>query len=190
MLAVGAFLSRHRSPTLTDKDTIVLADFDNRTGDSAFDDTLKQALATQLEQSPFLNILSDQRVNQQLHYMGRSTDERLTQGIAREVCQRAGSKAMLVGSITSLGSNYVIGLKAVNCQNGDSLGSEQVEADSREHVLQRLGQAASKMRRKLGESLASVERYDVAVEEATTASLEALKYFRFLPKSVIGVEAA
>jgi eukaryotic-like serine/threonine-protein kinase len=174
--ASGYFFLR-RAPKLTEKDTVVLADFDNRTGDPAFDDTLKQALATQLEQSPFLNIVSDQTVNRQLQYMGRSTDERLTQGIAREVCQRVGSKAMLVGSITNLGSNYVIGLKAVNCQSGDSLGSEQIEADSREHVLQKLGQAASKMREKLGESLASVQKYDVSVEEATTKSLEALKSF-------------
>jgi serine/threonine protein kinase/Tfp pilus assembly protein PilF len=176
---VGGILYYHSRSLkqLTERDTIVLADFTNTTGEAVFDAALKQALTTQLEQSPFLNVLSDQKINQQLRYMGRSTDERLTQDIAREVCQRSGSKAMLAGSISSLGSHYAIGLKAVNCQSGDSLGNEQVEADNREHVLRAVGEGATKLREKLGESLASIQKYDAPVEQATTPSLEALQIY-------------
>jgi tetratricopeptide (TPR) repeat protein len=163
--------------SLTEKDSIVLADFANTTGESVFDDTLKQALRVQLEQSPFLNVLSEQQVSQQLRYMGRPANDRLTQDVARELCQRAGSKAVLSGSISSLGSHYAIGLSAMNCQTGDSLGSQQVEADSREQVLKSLGQAASKLRETLGESLATIQKYDAPVEQATTGSLEALKAY-------------
>ena len=174
--AAGWFYWR-RANTLTEKDTIVLSDFTNTTGDNVFDDALKQGLAVGLDQSPFLNILSDDRVRQQLRYMGKPPDERLTPAIARDVCQRSGSRAMLVGSISPLGSHYVIGIRAVNCQNGDSLGSSQAEADSREHVLSALNQAQTQMRKKLGESLASIQKYDISVEEATTPSLEALQAY-------------
>src|SRR5207237_9174450 len=167
----GLFLRSRQSQTLTEKDSIVLADFANTTGETVFDDTLKQALRVQLEQSPFLHVLSDQQVNQQLRYMGRSANERLTQDVARDLCQRASSKAVLAGSIFSLGSHYAIGLNGTNCQSGDSLGSQQVEAESREQVLKSLGQA--KMRETLGESLATLQKYDAPVEQATTPSLEA-----------------
>jgi eukaryotic-like serine/threonine-protein kinase len=162
---------------LTEKDTIVLADFANTTAEAVFDDTLKQALRVQLEQSPFLHVLSDQQVKQQLRYMGHSADERLTQDLARDLCQRASSKALLAGSISGLGSHYAIGINAINCQTADSLGSEQVEAESHEQVLKALGQAATKMRERLGESLATIQKYDAPVEQATTPSLEALKAY-------------
>ncbi|HUI41603.1 MAG TPA: serine/threonine-protein kinase [Terriglobia bacterium] len=176
-LAAGAYLaSRHgQAGRLTEQDTIVLADFNNTTGEKVFDDTLKQALRVQLEQSPFLNALSDEHVSQELRYMGRPRDTRLSEDVAREVCLRTASKAMLLGSIATLGSHYVLNLNALNCQSGDSLASALVEADSREHVLQALGEAATKMRGKLGESLASIQEYDAPVEKATTASLEALQ---------------
>jgi eukaryotic-like serine/threonine-protein kinase len=171
------YLRSARTTKLTEKDTIVLADFVNTTDEEVFDDTLKQALRVQLDQSPFLNALSDEQVKEQLGYMGRSGKERLTQELAREICQRYNSKAVLGGSISSLGAHYAIGLNAINCQTGDPLGSEQVEADTREEVLKALGQAATKMRRKLGESLASVTKYDVPVKQATTPSLQALQAF-------------
>jgi eukaryotic-like serine/threonine-protein kinase len=163
--------------TLTEKDTIVVADFVNTTGEAVFDGTLKQALSSQLEQSPFLNILSDQKVREGLRYMGRSPDERLAQELARELCERVSAKAMLVGSISGLGSHYVIGLKAVNCHSGDSLGSETAEADSRENVLKALGQATTRIRSTLGESLASIQKYDKPIEQATTSSLEAMQAY-------------
>jgi serine/threonine protein kinase len=162
---------------LTEKDTIVLADFANSTAEAVFDDTLKQALRVQLEQSPFLHVLSDQQVKQQLRYMGHPANERLTQDLARDLCQRASSKALLAASISGLGSHYAIGINAINCQTGDSLGSEQVEAESHEQVLKALGQAATKMRERLGESLATIQKYDAPVEQATTPSLEALKAY-------------
>jgi serine/threonine protein kinase/Flp pilus assembly protein TadD len=162
---------------LTDKDTIVLANFDNRTGDPLFDDTLKQALAIQLEQSPFLNVLSDQRVNATLKLMNRQAGGRITKDVAQEICQRTNSKALLAGSIASLGSHYLIGLKAVNCRTGDSLGSKEGEAESREKVVKVLSDVANTLRGGLGESLASVEKYDKPLDEATTSSLEALQAF-------------
>jgi eukaryotic-like serine/threonine-protein kinase len=166
-----------RAVALTDRDTIVLSEFDNATGESIFNPTLKQALSAQLEQSPFLNILADQKVRETLGYMGRAADTPLAPEIAREVCERSGSKVMIRGSIAGMGSHYAIGLKAVNCRNGDSLGSEQVEADSREHVLGALDQAAARLRERLGESLASIQRYDTPVAKATTTSLEALQAY-------------
>ncbi len=172
----GEFIWQSRKARLTEKDTVVLADFANTTGDPVFDDTLKQGLRVQLEQSPYLNIVSDQKVNEELQLMGRPKDERLTQDTTREVCQRAGSKAFLIGTISRLGMHYVIGLKALNCQNGDGLASEQVEVDGREHVLRALGESATKIREKLGESLATIQKYDAPVE-ATTPSLEALKAY-------------
>ncbi|HYN15378.1 MAG TPA: protein kinase [Terriglobales bacterium] len=177
VIAVGAFFYTHRAPALTEKDTIVLADFDNRTGDPVFDDTLKQALAIHLEQSPFLNVLSDEKVNATLRLMGRQPGERLTPAVARDLCQRASSKAILAESIARLGSQYVVGLNAIHCSTGDSLAKEQVEAAGKEEVLKALGRAATAMRRKLGESLVSVQKYDTPLEEATTSSLEALKAF-------------
>jgi eukaryotic-like serine/threonine-protein kinase len=171
------FLFSRPSRALTEKDSIVLADFTNATGDTVFDDTLKLALAVHLEQSPFLNILSDQRVRETLRYMNRSADERVTKEIAREICERLGIKALLAGSISSLGSHYVIGLEAVNAQSGDTIGREQIEVGSKEQVLTTLGAAASRLREKLGESLSSIQKFDAPVEEATTSSFEALKAF-------------
>jgi len=173
----GLFWRSRHAAALTEKDTIVLADFTNTTGEAVFDDTLKQALRVQLEQSPFLNVLSDQKVGEELGLMGRAKDGRVTQDTARDLCQRTGSKAVLAGSISSLGSHYVVGLNALNCATGDTLGSAQVEADSRERVLKSLGDAASKLREKLGESLASVQKYDAPVEQASTSSLEALQAY-------------
>ena len=169
------FRSRLVTP-LTEKDTIVLADFDNSTGDTVFDGTLKQALSVELGQSPFLNILSDRKAGETLRLMGRSPTEHVTQEVAKELCVRTGSKAILEGSISSLGSQYVVVLEAVACNTGDTLAKEQTEANSKEGVLKALSIAASNLRTKLGESLASVQKFDVPVE-ATTASLEALKAF-------------
>ena len=168
------------SPTpakLTDKDTIILADFDNKTGDPVFDDTLKQGLAVELEQSPFLALVSDQRVNETLKLMGRPVGDRLTPAVTREVCQRTGSTAMLAGSIVEIGRQYVIGLKAVTCTTGDLLAETQEQAGAKEAVLKALDAAAVTIRGKLGESLSSVQKYATPVEEATTPSLEALKAF-------------
>ncbi len=167
----------HRVPALTEKDTIVLADFDNKTGDPVFDDTLKQGLAIQLEQSPFLDLISQGKVNQTLKLMGRSADAALTPEVAREVCQRTGSKAMLTGSIAQLGNQYVIGLKAVNCEKGDVLAEEQKQAAGKEAVLKALDAAAISLRSKLGESLSSVQKYATPLQEATTPSLEALQAY-------------
>ena len=164
-------------PALTDKDTVLLADFVNTTGDTVFDGTLKQALSVQLGQSPYLNIFPEDRVNQTLRFMGRNPGERVTRDIAREICQRQGLKAMILGSIASLGSHYVVTIEAVDSNQGDSLAREQVEAESKEQVLSALGKAASAIREKLGESLASVKKFDAPVEQATTSSLEALKAF-------------
>ena len=183
-LVVGGWLFfSHKAHALTDKDTIVLADFTNTTGDEVFDDTLKQALAVDLGQSPFLNILSETQVRQTLREMTRSPNERLTRDLAREVCQRAGSKAYLAGSIAALGTQYVIGLEALNCASGDVLAREQVTAAGKEQVLPALGQAASKLRNEVGESLSSVQKFDVPLEQATTNSLEALKAFTLGVKS-------
>src|SRR5499427_9260343 len=175
--ATGVFFYSHRAKALTEKDTIVLADFDNKTGDAVFDETLKQALAVDLGQSPFLNIVSDRKVMATLRLMGRQPDQPVTGEVAREVCQRVGGKAILAGSISALGSDYVIGLNAINCTTGDALVKQQVEAAGKEHVLKALGNTATDMRGKLGESLASVQKFDAPIEEATTTSLEALKAY-------------
>ena len=176
-LAVGGYFYLHRPPKLTDKDTIVLADFANGTGDAVFDDTLKTALNLSLRQSPFLNVLSDSAVAKTLQEMTRPASTKLTSEVTREVCQRAQSKAYITGSIATLGSEYVLGLKAVNCQSGDTLAQEQVTAAVKEKVLDALGEAASKLRGELGESLATVQKFDVPLEQATTPSLEALKAY-------------
>ena len=176
LLVAGGFYYRsHQSKPLTEKDTIVLADFANSTGDAIFDYTLKTALNVSLRQSPFLNVLSESEMAKTLQLMTRPASARFTPQVARELCQRAGSKAYITGSIGSLGSEYVLGLKAVNCQNGDTLAQEQVTVASKEKVLDALGEAASKLRGELGESLATVQKFDVHLPEATTSSLEALK---------------
>ncbi len=171
------YRSRIKPSRLTEKDTIVLADFANSTGDAVFDDTLKTALNVSLRQSPFLNVLPDSEVAKTLQLMTRPASTKLTPEVARELCQRAGSKAYIAGAIGSLGSEYVLGLKAVNCQSGDTLAQEQVTAASKEKVLDALGEAASKLRGELGESLATVQKFDVPLAQATTSSLEALKAF-------------
>jgi len=166
-----------RASALTEKDTVVLADFLNTTGDALFDSALRQSLTFDLEGSPFINILSEERVNEQLRYMGQPSNARLTPEVTRQVCQRSGSKAIIVGSISALGSHYLIGLEAIDCASGESLGREQEEADSREHITKALSKAASNMRRKLGESLASVQKFNKPAEDATTPSMEALVAF-------------
>jgi len=182
LVTVGLYLRpRSTAPAakampLTEKDTVVLADFDNTTGDAVFDGALKQALAVQLGQSPFLNILSDRKVEETLHLMGRNSNERITRDIARELCIRTGSKAIILGTVSNLGGQYVIGVDAVGCNSGDTLAKEQEEAASKQDVLKALSKAAVSLRGRLGESLASVQKFDVPVE-ATTTSLEALKAF-------------
>ena len=166
-----------KPPQLTDKDVIVIADFANTTGDPVFDTTLKEALAVDLEQSPFLNILSDRKLSETLKLMGRTTGERVTRDVGREVCIRTASKALLAGSIASMGSHYAIALKALNCRTGDFQAAAEAEAESREKILQALGQAAANLRGKLGESLASVQKFDKQLDEATTPSLEALQAY-------------
>ena len=178
LVAGGLYYRSHQqSNRLTDKDTIVLSDFDNKTGDPVFDDTLKQGLSVQLEQSPFLDLISERKVNETLKLMGRPAGDRLTPEVTHEVCQRTGSKAMLTGSIAGLGSQYVIGLKAVNCNTGDVLAEAQEQAAGKEAVLKALDAAAVSLRSKLGESLSSVQKYATPLEEATTPSLEALKAY-------------
>lgn len=170
------FLYFNRAEALTDKDTVLIADFVNTTGDPVFDGTLKQALSVQLAQSPFLNVFPEERLRETLAYMGKPQDERVTREIGREILQRQGLKAMLVGSISSLGSHYVITLEAI-AQNGESIAREQAEAESKEKVLTSLSSAASSLRQKLGESLSSIQKYGVAIDQATTSSLEALKAY-------------
>ncbi len=171
------FRSRQTAHRLTEKDTVVLAEFTNTTGDPVFDGTLRQGLSAQLEQSPFLSLLSDQRVAQTLALMAQPKDARLTRELAHEVCQRTASAASIEGSISSLGSQYVLGLKAVNCRSGDVLANEQATASGKEQVLKAVGEAATKIRQKLGESLASVQKYDAPAENVTTPSLEALQAY-------------
>ena len=170
------YLRRTPLPKLTEQDTVVLTDFNNKTGDTVFDDALKAALAVELGQSPFLNVLSDRKVSETLEMMGRPVNQRITPDVGRELCQRTGSKAVLGGEISSLGSHYLIELNAVECSTGDTLASQQAEAKSKEDVLTALCRASSGFRRKLGESLASVQKFEVPVE-ATTSSLEALKNY-------------
>jgi tetratricopeptide (TPR) repeat protein len=176
-LGSGAYLYLHRTAKLTDKDTIVIADFANTTGDPVFDDALKTALNISLRQSPFLNVLPDSEITKTLQLMTRPTNLKLTPELAREVCQRAGSKAYVVGSISNLGNEYVLGLKTASCEKGDAIAQQQVTATSKEKVLDALGDAASKLRRELGESLATVRKFDVPLAEATTSSLDALKAY-------------
>lgn len=174
-LAAASYRYLHRTSKLTVEDTLVLADFNNATGDPVFDDTLKQAISVQLAQSPFLDILSSAKTRATLKLMAKPLGTRLTPEVASELCQRAGGKAYISGSIASLGSQYVIGVEAVNCKTGDSLAQEQVTAENKEHVLKALDKAATKLREKLGESLSTVEKFDAPLDQATTPSLEALK---------------
>jgi tetratricopeptide (TPR) repeat protein len=167
----------HKAPALTEKDTIVLVDFDNKTGDKVFDDTLRTGLWAALEQSPFLNILSDRRIAQTMALMTQPKGAALTAELARQVCVRTGSAAILEGAIALLGNDYVVGVKAVNCQTGDEIAVEQFTVDNKGKILAALGKAASHIRQKLGESLASVQKYDVPLEDVTTPSLEALKAY-------------
>ena len=177
LIAAGLYLRSRSLKQLTEKDTIVLADFANTTGDTVFDETLKQALAADLDQSPFLNILPEQRVLETLRLMGRSPSERVSKEVASDLCQRRGSKAVLAGSIATLGTQYAIGLEATNCQNGDSLAREEVQANSKEDVLRALDKAATLLRKKLGESLSSIQKFDTPIEQVTTSSLDALKAY-------------
>ena len=177
IVAGGLYFSSQRSAKLTEKDSILLTDFVNTTGDGVFDGTLKQALATQLEQSPYLNILPESRIREALKLMGRPEDQRITSDVAHDICLREGAKAMLNGSIASLGTHYVISLAAVNAQTGDTIASEQAESESKEQVLKSLDKAATSIRGKLGESLPSVQKFATPLEQATTSSLEALQAY-------------
>ncbi|MGH9714321.1 MAG: tetratricopeptide repeat protein [Candidatus Acidiferrales bacterium] len=177
VITAVAFLNTRKVHALRDTDTLVLADFTNTTGDSVFDGALRQGLAAQLGQSPFLNILADQKVRKELKLMGRSRTDRLTPDVVRDLCLREGSKAYIEGSIASLGSQFVIGLEAINCQTGDSLAREQETAPSKERVLNALDKASARLREKLGESLSSVRKFDTPLAEATTSSLEALEAY-------------
>ncbi|MCC6395309.1 MAG: hypothetical protein IT167_32275 [Bryobacterales bacterium] len=181
MSAVTAWSLSHRDsasrPKLTEKDTIVLADFENKTGDPVFDDTLRQGLAVELQQSPFLSLIGDQQVRQTLALMGQPKDARLTPDVARQICERTGSAAVLEGSIESLGSEYVVGLQAKACSTGNILDQEQAQAARREDVLNSLSQIARKFRTRVGESLATVEQHSTPLAEATTSSLEALNAY-------------
>jgi tetratricopeptide (TPR) repeat protein len=178
LLIAGAFYYRSRQTrSLTDKDRIVLADFTNTTGDPVFDATLRQGLASQLEQTPFISLVSDSIIAHTLTLMSKPKDAPLTWELARDVGERLGAAAMIEGSISALGTEYVVSLKAVNCRDGNLLAQEQETATGKEHVLSALGQAATKMRKKLGESLASVQKYDALPEDITTSSLEALQAY-------------
>ncbi len=174
---VGLILYQRRGHAITEKDSILVTDFVNTTGDAVFDGTLKKALAVDLQQSPFLNVVPDQQVAKTLKFMGRPADQLVTSDIGREICQRNGIKAMLTGSIALVGSQYLVTLEAINASTGDSLGQEQQQASGKDAVLGTLGSAATKLREKLGESLASVQKFDTPLDQATTSSLEALKAF-------------
>jgi tetratricopeptide (TPR) repeat protein len=177
LVGAGLYYRSHQRKPLSDKDTIVVGDFDNKTGDAVFDDTLKTALSISLNQSPFLNVVSDNKVAATLKLMTRPVNTKLTPDIARELCLRAGSKAYIAGSIANLGNEYVLGLKAVDCQSGEPLAQEQVTANGKEKVLDATGDAAAKLRGQLGESLATAQKFDVPLREATTSSLEALQAY-------------
>ena len=180
-VGVSSYFAPRRPPAdtaaFTEEDSVLIADFDNTTGDEVFDGTLRQAMAVQLGQSPFVNVFPEERVRETLRYMGRSPDDRVTRDVAREVAQRQGVKALLAGSISSLGRHYVINLEAVNAATGETVVREQVEAESRERVLRRLGEAAARLRARLGESLGSIEKFAAPIEQATTPSLEAFKAY-------------
>jgi serine/threonine protein kinase/Flp pilus assembly protein TadD len=177
LVAGGLYFRTPRATPLTAKDTLVLADFVNATGDLVFDDTLKQALSSQLEQSPFLSLVTEERIEETLHLMGQPADARLTTQIAKELCQRTGSTAVIHGSMGQIGTQYILMLKAVDCLSGQSLASTEKRASDKNHVLDALGKAASEIRNKLGESLSTVRKFETPVEQATTPSLEALQAY-------------
>jgi serine/threonine protein kinase/Flp pilus assembly protein TadD len=183
-LAAVGYIYLHRPRRLTDKDTIVLADFVNTTGDAVFDDTLRQGLAVQLEQSPFLSLISDQQIQQTLRLMGQPPDKKLTPEVGRELCERTESAAVLEGSIAQIGSQYNLILKAVNCTTGESIASTEARANDKNHVLDALGNAAAEIRNKLGESLSTVQKFDTPLERATTPSLEALQAYSLGLKTI------
>ena len=185
LVAAGWLFFTHRARALNETDTIVLADFNNKTGDPVFDDTLQQGLSVQLQQSPFLSPISEQRIQQTLQFMGQPRGTKLTPEIARVLCTRTASKAYLTGSISNLGNQYVIGIEAVNCQTGDDLAQEQITAEGKEHVLKALGQAATHLREKLGESLKTVQKLDAPIDQATTPSLDALQAYSQGRKSIL-----
>jgi len=188
VLAIVAYIYFvSRRPVISEKDTIVITDFTNKTGDAVFDDALKQALIFDLEQSPRLNTISDRKVTSTLLLMGRSGEERVTGETARELCQRVGSKAMLVGTISALESEYLIGLQAINCVSGDVIVAEQSRATGRGKVLAALDQAASRMREKLGESLASIQKFSTPVDEVTTPQNTLLQKY-WLPATQAAIE--
>jgi serine/threonine protein kinase/tetratricopeptide (TPR) repeat protein len=189
-VAVCIYFYLHRAPKLTDKDTIVLSDFTNTTGDTVFDGTLRQGLSVQLEQSPFLSIVSDQQVQQTMRMMDQKLDSKLTPELARELCQRVGGKAVIDGSIAQIGTQYLVTLKVVNCSTGELLTSTEAQASDKSHVLDALGKAASEIRKKLGESLSAVQKYDTPLYQATTPSLEALQSFSLGLKSVAQGDSA
>ena len=176
-IAAGVYFFLHRAPALTEKDSVVLADFANTTGDAVFDGTLRQALVVKLQESPFLNIVSDDQMRQTLKYMNRPADTRVTQEVAQDICQREGATATIAGSISQLGNAYVLSLNALNCSTGALIGAAQAQASSKDNVLSALSDAAVELRSKLGESLASIQKFNTPIEKATTSSLEALKTF-------------
>ena len=184
LVGAGVYFYLPLGPKLTEKDTIVLGDFDNKTGDQVFDGTLRQGLSAQLEQSPFLNLLSDSRIAETLSLMTQPKDSRLSPELAREVCQRTASAAELNGAIAQIGARYLLTLHAVNCSTGESLGSAEAEASNKDHVLDALGKLATQIRGKLGESLASVQKYDVPPADVTTSSLDALHTYSLAMKAV------
>jgi serine/threonine protein kinase/tetratricopeptide (TPR) repeat protein len=190
LLSGSLYWRSHRSAKLTEKDTIVLADFTNTTGDSVFDGTLRQGLAVQLEQSPYLNLISERQIAQTLKQMERLPDARLTNELAREVCLRANATAAIDGSIAAVEDQYIVGLSAVSCHTGEVLAREQVTSENKKQVLGALAKAATELRTKLGESLSSVQKFDVPLQEATTPSLEALQAYTFGIRALRGTELA
>jgi serine/threonine protein kinase/tetratricopeptide (TPR) repeat protein len=185
-LSVAGYFYLHRVPKLTDRDTIVLADFANTTGDPVFDGTLRQGLSVQLEQSPFLSLIPEQQIQHTLQMMGQKPDARLTPAIAQELCQRTSSAAVIDGSVAQIGAQYLLTVKAVNCSNGELLASTEAQAGDKNHVLDALGKMASDIRNKLGESLNTVQKFDTPLEQASTPSLEALQAFSVGWKTMIG----
>jgi len=187
VLAASSYYFWHRQASkLTDKDTIVLADFTNTTGDPVFDGTLRQGMAVQLEQSPFLSLVSEERIQLTLRLMGQPADTRLTPQVGREICERTASAAVLDGSIAQIGTQYNLILKAVACSSGESLASTEAQASDKNHVLDALGKAATEMRGKLGESLSTLQKFDAPLEQATTPSLEALQAYSLGMKALKG----
>src|SRR6202000_2532332 len=177
LAASGWLYNTRRAHALTQADTIVLANFTNKTGDAVFDETLRQGLASQLQQSPFLSLGSEQRIQQELRLMGVQPDSKISAKMASDLCQRLGSKIYLGGSISNLGNQYVLDVNAVNCQTGDSVAEQQVTANGKEAVLGALGTASTKIREQLGESLKTIQKLDTPIEQATTPSLEALQAY-------------